>query len=546
VDEVGSAGSGLRSGAGRSLAGSIIGFKCSPRSSAISRIGYHSSPSAARRTAGSRRRLAREPGQGLTAAAISGVGRAPVRLVVLPAADFLFCAPAQDEVTVASSTKKKKDTDTSLEGSGSSLMPGLIPDVVPASGALKGTSAPEPMTELIPGFETFATKAYTVLARRYRSRTFAEVVGQDTIGRTLQNAIATGRTAHAYLFCGTRGVGKTSMARIFARALNAHGQTQAAEIGEAIMRGDDMDVVEIDGASNRGIDDARDLIAGAGIAPARSAYKIYIIDEVHMLTTPAFNALLKTMEEPPPHVKFILCTTEAHKVPATIQSRCQRFDFRNISAAKIAGHLQEVLRKESIASDDAAVMQVARLANGSMRDGLSLVDRLVAASTDGRITAQLLADVLGMPDDSIVAGLVAAIGVGDARMSLERAAALLEGGTSIDQALELMAERFRVLMLAAVCGADSELLEIADESRAEAARDAKTFEPATLAHLIAVCDAVLRASKQSAAPRTLFDAAVVRMALAARFAPVAEMAAGTNTRATVPPEPTVKKSLRPM
>jgi DNA polymerase-3 subunit gamma/tau len=312
------------------------------------------------------------------------------------------------------------------------------------------------------------------------------------------------------------------------------------------MRGDDMDVVEIDGASNRGIDDARDLIAGAGIAPARSAYKIYIIDEVHMLTTPAFNALLKTMEEPPPHVKFILCTTEAHKVPATIQSRCQRFDFRNISAAKIAGHLQEVLRKESIASDDAAVMQVARLANGSMRDGLSLVDRLVAASTDGRITAQLLADVLGMPDDSIVAGLVAAIGVGDARMSLERAAALLEGGTSIDQALELMAERFRVLMLAAVCGADSELLEIADEARAEAARDAKTFEPATLAHLIAVCDAVLRASKQSAAPRTLFDAAVVRMALAARFAPVAEMAAGTNTRATVPPEPTVKKSLRPM
>ena len=515
----------------------------------LSRIGYHSAPSAARRTAGSRRRLAREPGQGLTAAAISGVGRAPVRLVVLPAADFLFCAPAQDEVTVASSTKKKKDTDATLEASGQSLMPGLIPDVLPTAAPSASSAPPanSPMQELIPGFEGQATKAYTVLARRYRSRTFAEVVGQDTIGRTLQNAIATGRTAHAYLFCGTRGVGKTSMARIFARALNARGQTQATEIGEAIMRGDDMDVVEIDGASNRGIDDARDLIAGAGIAPARSAYKIYIIDEVHMLTTPAFNALLKTMEEPPPHVKFILCTTEAHKVPATIQSRCQRFDFRNISAAKIAGHLQDVLRKESIAADDAAVMQVARLANGSMRDGLSLLDRLVAASTDGRITTALLADVLGMPDDSVVAGLVAAIGAGDARVSLERAAALLEGGTSIDQALELMAERFRIVMLAAVCGADSELLEVADEARAEAARDAKAFEPATLAHLIAVCDAVLRSAKQSGAPRTLFDAAVVRMALAARFAPVAEVGAGTSARAQAPvPELPVKKPLRPM
>jgi len=263
---------------------------------------------------------------------------------------------------VASSTKKKKDADAPAEEPASSLIPGLEE---PASAA---------------------TKSYTVLARRYRSRTFDEVVGQESISRTLQNAISTGRTAHAYLFCGTRGVGKTSMARIFARALNAHGQVQAREIGDAIMRGEDIDVVEIDGASNRGIDDARDLIAGAGIAPARSAYKIYIIDEVHMLTTPAFNALLKTMEEPPAHVKFILCTTEAHKVPATIQSRCQRFDFRNIAATKIAGHLKDVLAKESIAADDAAVMQVARLANGSMRDGLSLLDRLVAASGDSRIT----------------------------------------------------------------------------------------------------------------------------------------------------------------
>jgi len=430
--------------------------------------------------------------------------------------------PAQDEFTVASSTKKKKDADAPAEEPASSLIPGLEE---PASAA---------------------TKSYTVLARRYRSRTFDEVVGQESISRTLQNAISTGRTAHAYLFCGTRGVGKTSMARIFARALNAHGQVQAREIGDAIMRGEDIDVVEIDGASNRGIDDARDLIAGAGIAPARSAYKIYIIDEVHMLTTPAFNALLKTMEEPPAHVKFILCTTEAHKVPATIQSRCQRFDFRNIAATKIAGHLKDVLAKESIAADDAAVMQVARLANGSMRDGLSLLDRLVAASGDGRITAQLLSEVLGMPDASVVAALVSAIGTGDARSALEHCAALLEGGTSIEQALELMADRFRTLMVAAVCGADSELVELAEEARADAARDAKSFEPATLAHLIAVSDAVLRAVKQSGAPRTLFDAAVVRMALAARFAPVGEVAAAGGSAAGAPPGLTAKKAPRPM
>jgi DNA polymerase-3 subunit gamma/tau len=401
----------------------------------------------------------------------------------------------------------------------------------------------EPASSLIPGLEPAQPRPYTVLARRYRSRDFDEVVGQEPIARTLRNAIATGRTAHAYLFCGTRGVGKTSMARIFARALNAGagtGMSQAAEVGDAIMRGEDIDVIEIDGASNRGIDDARDLIAGAGIAPARGAFKIYIIDEVHMLTTPAFNALLKTMEEPPAHVKFILCTTEPHKVPATIQSRCQRFDFRSIPASRIAAHLREVLAKESVAADEAAVMQVARLANGSMRDGLSLLDRLVAASADGRLSEALLSEVLGLPDSSLVRGVSAAIGAGDARAALAAAGALLDGGSSVAQALELLAERFRTLMVTAVCGPDSELVELGEEARREAAADARAFEPATLAHLVAVCDAVLRSCKQSGAPRTLFDAAVVRMALASRFAPVAEASAPG-----APPGVLPKKPIRP-
>ena len=229
----------------------------------------------------------------------------------------------------------------------------------------KSTEVSEPQGDglLIPGAlepAASAPGAYTVLARRYRSRSFDELIGQESIARTLQNAIAMGRTAHAYLFCGTRGVGKTSMARVFARALNAPKELgQAEAVGASILRGEDLDVIEIDGASNRGVDDARDLISKAGIAPARSPYRIYIIDEVHMLTTPAFNALLKTMEEPPSHVKFILCTTEPHKVPATIQSRCQRFDFRPIPTGRIVEHLKAVLAQEGLEAEESAVHLVA-------------------------------------------------------------------------------------------------------------------------------------------------------------------------------------------
>ena len=222
---------------------------------------------------------------------------------------------------------------------------------------------------------------YQVLARRYRSRGFDEVIGQESIAMTLRNAIERNRTAHAYLFCGTRGVGKTSMARIFAKALNATADLSEQEaIGNAILRGEDIDVIEIDAASNNGVADARDLIANAGLMPARSRWKIYIIDEVHMLSTAAFNALLKTMEEPPEHVKFILCTTDPHKVLATIQSRCQRFDFKPIPALRIAAHMKAVLTREEVEADDEVVNRISRLANGSMRDGLSLLDRLIVAA----------------------------------------------------------------------------------------------------------------------------------------------------------------------
>ena len=386
------------------------------------------------------------------------------------------------------------------------------------------------------------TTGYQVLARRYRSKTFGEVVGQESIAETLERAIDRGRTAHAYLFCGTRGVGKTSMARIFARAVNVSDQqAEEAAVGDAILRGEDMDVVEIDGASNNGVQDARDLIANASIRPARSPFKIYIIDEVHMLSNAAFNALLKTMEEPPSHVKFILCTTEPHKVLATIQSRCQRFDFRPISVGRIAEHLTAVLGSESIEADESVVLRVSRLANGSMRDGLSILERVVAAA-DGRLDAALLERVLGVPPEDIVKDVAGAIGAGDPAGTLRAMAALLAEGLAPERALDGIAERFRLLLTARVCGDDPALLGTGREESTALVEEASVFEAEQLVHMIALCDAAGGRVRVSASPRAILDAAVTRMALSERFAQAASLLAGDVAISSS--SPTKKKSLK--
>ncbi|NNF43980.1 MAG: DNA polymerase III subunit gamma/tau [Phycisphaerales bacterium] len=375
--------------------------------------------------------------------------------------------------------------------------------------------------------------SYTVLARRYRSRDFDEVVGQEPIARTLQNAIKAERIAHAYLFCGTRGVGKTSMARILARALNVTAdQEQADEIAEAILRGDDLDVIEIDGASNRGIQEARDLIASAGLSPARSPYKIYIIDEVHMLTREAFNALLKTMEEPPEHVKFILCTTDPQKVPPTIQSRCQRFDFRAISTGDIAGQLRHVLGRERIEAEDDVVLQVARLGHGSMRDALSLLDRLIAA-TDGRLTLADAEPILGLPDHAVVRDIVQAVIDTRPDAALAAGAELISRGATVEQALDQLTEHLRALLIVAACGAESELLELAPDAAARAIEQAGHFDLASLVHMIALCDATARNARGSATARALLDAVLVRLCLSAELADAAAVTGGAAT--SVPP-----------
>jgi DNA polymerase-3 subunit gamma/tau len=371
--------------------------------------------------------------------------------------------------------------------------------------------------------------AYTVLARRYRSQDFAEVVGQQAIANTLANAIKANRVAHAYLFVGTRGVGKTTMARLFAKALNGG----SPEVDAAIMRGQDTDVIEIDAASNNSVENAREVIANSAYKPLRGKYKIYIVDEVHMLSGAAFNALLKTMEEPPEHVVFILCTTETHKVPATIQSRCQRFDFRNIPASLIAEHLTRVIKDEKLTADPELLHQVAHLGNGSMRDSLTLLERLIA-SGQTHLTIKLLEELLGLPDRTLLSDLIDALAAGDPAIALTRGADMLSKGIGIDQLLETLLHRLRDLMILAACGPQTPLVELSEAARKDEIERAGKFDAAGLVHMIALCENVQRAAKNSAVPRALLDALLVRLAMTDKLADVTAVVSGQTRSGAAP------------
>ena len=292
--------------------------------------------------------------------------------------------------------------------------------------------------------------AYVALYRKWRPQGFDALVGQEAVRTALTNALETGRIAHAYLFAGPRGTGKTSTAKILAKAVNCeHGPTpnpcNECRNCVRINDGTSMDVFEIDAASNRGIDEIRDLREKVAFAPVSGRYKVYIIDEVHMLTTEAFNALLKTLEEPPPHVIFILATTEPHKIPATIHSRCQRFDFRRVTDADIVKRLREVADGSGIAADDDALQLIAVQADGGMRDALSLLDQCGVMAE--RVTAETVRSVLGIVGREALRELVKAIGEGQVPKTLEFLETLLAGGKDVKQIITELAEYLRAVLL---------------------------------------------------------------------------------------------------
>ena len=301
--------------------------------------------------------------------------------------------------------------------------------------------------------------AYIALYRRWRPECFADLVGQEHISHTLSRAVATGQISHAYLFTGPRGTGKTSTAKILARALNcAEGPTVtpcgACASCRAISDGSSMDVFEIDAASNRGIDEIRDLRESVKFAPTTGRYKIYIIDEVHMLTTEAFNALLKTLEEPPARVIFILATTEPHKVPATIQSRCQRYDFHRITAQEILKRLIYVCKESGIAAEEAALSIIAMQADGGMRDALSILDQCMALA-EGTLTAERVQEVLGLVGRRWMEKMARQIAERDAIALITELGTLLQNGCELRQILSELALYFRSLMMVRVGGTRS-------------------------------------------------------------------------------------------
>src|SRR5580765_3400855 len=320
--------------------------------------------------------------------------------------------------------------------------------------------------------------AYQVIARKYRPQRFSDVVGQEHVTDTLSHAIEQKRIAHAYLFCGPRGTGKTTIARIFAKCLNCTGGPNAnfddndprcREIAE----GRSLDVLEIDAASNRGIDEIRGLRETVKYAPASSKFKVYIIDEVHMLTKEAFNALLKTLEEPPAHVKFMFATTEPEKVLLTILSRCQRFDLRRIPSALIVSHLKQIAKQEKVQIDDAALDAVARGADGGMRDAESTLDQLISFCGGEIVEADVLA-MFGLTSRSQILSLARAVLAGEIETALRELNDLSRNGKDLSRLLSDLLNHFRNLLIYQVSGGDLKLLETSEAEAAALAEQCKS------------------------------------------------------------------------
>jgi DNA polymerase-3 subunit gamma/tau len=358
--------------------------------------------------------------------------------------------------------------------------------------------------------------SYLVLARKWRPQIFEDVVGQRAITQTLQNAILQKRVAHAFLFTGARGVGKTSTARILAKALNCGAGPQANPCNQCttcqeISSGVSIDVIEIDGASNRGIDEIRELRESVRYTPAKSLYKIYIIDEVHMLTREAFNALLKTLEEPPSHVIFIFATTEPHKIPATILSRCQRYDFKRIPLREIIGNLKRIVEEEKVQISQRGFFAIAQEAQGSLRDAQSLLDQVISYAGK-EIQDEAIAEVLGLIDRKVLYDTLEAIAGRDAERCMEIVEHIYQYGVDLQHYCRELLQYLRNLILMKVSEHPEALMELPEEELEILKKQAGRFQLDHLSHLFSLLLKGEEEVAQSTFPRTMLEMTLIRMA----------------------------------
>jgi len=385
--------------------------------------------------------------------------------------------------------------------------------------------------------------SYQVIARKYRPQLFDDVAGQRLITDTLKNAVAKQRVAHGYIFSGGRGVGKTTTARILAKSLNCVKGPTVTPCGECpscqeITQGNSVDVFEIDAASNRGIDEIRTLRETVRYLPARDLYKVFIIDEAHMLTTEAFNALLKTLEEPPPRSLFVLCTTEPHKLPTTIQSRCQHFSFRLLDYSEILSRLDWVMKQEQIAADEGALSAVAEAAEGSLRDALSLLDQAIASSAD-RLEEAHVRQLLGVVPSQVLSELMEAIGAGNAGKVLQTVERVAAEGYELNHFCGELTRYIRNLTVAQSCGAESPLLQMPSGERAVLGKLQEHFSEEDLARFFQVLVRTENDMRYALNPRFQLELGLIKMVHAGKLASLeillAELRGSRTVEAAGPP-----------
>ena len=358
--------------------------------------------------------------------------------------------------------------------------------------------------------------SYVALYRKFRPAEFSEVKGQEHIVTTLQNQIKANRIGHAYLFCGTRGTGKTSIAKIFAKAVNCASPVDGSPCGEcttckSIAAGTSMNVIEIDAASNNGVDNIREIRENVAYSPTEGKYKVYIIDEVHMLSIGAFNALLKTLEEPPEYVIFILATTEAHKIPITILSRCQRYDFKRITAETITARLTDLMNREQVEVEDKALRYIAKAADGSMRDALSLLDQCIAFYLGKKLTYDNVLEVLGALDTDVYSSLLRKIIKKDIPAVMADVEAIVMQGRELSQFVTEFIQYLRNLMFVKSAEHLEDFLEVSSENLAQLKEEAEMIETETLMRYIRVFSELSGQIKYSTQKRVLIEVALIKL-----------------------------------